>query len=175
MRCFNRAPLSGKTSKMPYSPLGRQIANYVMVSASAMANGWASFKNCTTSCSWPAFALKVSNSPFVFGSAGGWEGSLLASTSIFWMCGAVSNKVSARCSKALATAPFRWAFRDSSSGKKSTMPYSDRPKRTANQAFVPASCRTNGRAEARKASTSSSLPCFASKRTSNPLVIVMAR
>jgi hypothetical protein len=75
---------------------------------------------------------------------------------------------------AAAIGPSGWAWRPSALGKTSKMPKVMESILMANQAVVSASAWASGRAEARKAASSSSLPGLAVMVTSSPTVTTVS-
>src|SRR5271156_6755405 len=89
-------------------------------------------------------------------------GALAARISGLSISGALANSSSALAKSALAISPVRCALRPFSSANVSKIPYFDGPIFSAYQVVVPGSCTASGWADFRNASTSASLPGFAS-------------
>src|SRR5687767_5099848 len=88
------------------------------------------------------------------------------------MTGGAARRSSARAMSAAATPPARCAWRAVSSGNASKIPKLKGPNFNANQAVVPGSFSTSGRAERRNCSSSGSRPGFAANRTTRPTVTI---
>src|SRR5579862_1453105 len=95
-----------------------------------------------------------------------------ARTSTFSMTGGTARRSPALAMSAAATRPERWALRPASSGNASKIPKVFGPSLIAYQTRVAGSSWTIARPPFKKASTSASLPGFASRRTRRPTLIM---
>src|ERR1700722_19899047 len=97
-----------------------------------------------------------------------------ASSSTCSICGGFASSAEAFAINAAAMGPARCAFLSASLANASKMPKVEGPRRSANQTGVLVSCCASGNADSRNLATSPSFPGFASRRTNNASLTMVA-